>query len=123
RFTIDSVRRGEAPSRVDIAWNAERIGSADKAELPFDVPAISDLTLISATTSSTDEQYATLLFSDPLDAAQDLTGLAGISGADDARVEVDGNKRTIHPTRRLSGAQQGYVSGALRNSMGRTLGR
>lgn len=123
RFTVDSIRRGDAPSRVDIAWDAKRIGSTDEGELPFDVPAIGDLTLISATTSSTDEQQATLLFSDPLDDAQDLTGLAGISGAEDARVEVDGNKLTIHPARRLSGAQQGYVSSGLRNSMGHKLGR
>jgi uncharacterized protein YfaS (alpha-2-macroglobulin family) len=123
RFTIDSVLRGETPSRVDIAWNTDLIGSSDKAELPFEVPAIGDLTLISTATSTSDEQYATLLFSDPLDAAQDLTGLAGISGADDARVEVNGNTLTIHPVRRLSGAQQGFVSRALRNSMGRTLGR
>lgn len=64
RFTVDSVKRGDAASRVDISWNGKGIGSTDAATLPFDVPAIGDLALIGATTFSDGEQYATLLFSD-----------------------------------------------------------
>lgn len=123
RFTVDSVRRGDQASRVDISWNGERIGCSDASTLPFDVPAIGDLTLISATTFSDGEQYATLLFSDPLDMAQDMRGLVGIAGADDVRITIDGSKLVLYPADRLSGNQQGFVSSGLRNVNGRTLGK
>lgn len=123
RFTADSVRRGDAASLVDISWDAGKIGAEDKGSLPFDVPAIGDLTLISSTTFSDGEQYATLQFSDPLDPAQDLSGTVGIAGADGMRITIDGNKLVLHPTERLSGDQQAYVSASLRNINKRTLGK
>jgi len=123
RFTVDSVLRGDDPSRVDISWDGKRIGSSDAAMLPFDVPAIGQLTLVSSSTFSDGEQYATLLFSDPLDPKQDLRGLVGIAGADNIRIAQDGNKLVLYPAKRLSGKQDGYVSAGLRNVNGRKLGK
>lgn len=123
RFSVDSVQRGETASRVDISWNGKAIGSSDAATLPFEVPAIGQLTLISATTFSDGEQYATLLFSDPLDPAQDARGLVGIAGADNLRIAIEGSKLVLYPQQRLSGRQDGYVSAGLRNANGRKLGK
>lgn len=123
RFTADSVRRGDATSRVDINWNGKGIDSEDAATLPFDVPAIGDLVLISATTVSEDEQYASLQFSDPLDESQELDGLIGIAGAEDMRITLEGSKVFLYPTNRLSGKQDGYVSEGLRNVNGKKLGK
>ncbi len=122
RFTVDSVLRAEAATTVQIGWNGDRIGSDDEGELPFTVPAIGELALISATTTSDGEQSATLLFSDPLDAAQDMSGLVGIAGADDVRVSVEGNKLILYPTERLSGDHQAYVAAAIRNVNQRPIG-
>lgn len=123
RFVADSVRRGEVASTVEITWDGSRLDSPDKGSLTFDVPAVGELTFISATTVSDGEQYATLQFSDPLDPGQDLTGLAGIGGADQVRVDIDGNKLLLHPRKRLSGDVQAYVSASLRNVSGRTMGK
>ena len=123
RFVADSVRRDDAASLVEITWNGDKIGSEDKGTLPFDVPAVGDLVLISATTFSDGEQYATLQFSDPLDLAQDLTGVVGIAGAEEMRIAIDGNKLVLYPSERLSGDQQGYVSASLRNVNGHKLGK
>ncbi len=122
-FTVDSVHRGDAASVLDLTWNGERIGSSDKGILPFDVPAIGELALINATTSSEGEQFATLLFSDPLDPTQDMSGLVGITGSEDMRVATDGNKLMLYPTERLSGDVQGYISGGVRNINGNALGK
>jgi len=123
RFTADSVRRGDAASLVEVAWNGKAIGSSDAATLPFHVPSIGDLVLIGTSTFSDGEQYAMLQFSDPLDAGQDLSGLVGIAGADDLRVTHDGTRLLLYPRKRLSGKQDGYVSAALRNVNGRKLGK
>lgn len=123
RFTVDSVLRGETASQVEIGWDGDRIGSEDEGKLPFTVPAIGDLALISATTDSEGEQSATLLFSDPLDVDQDMSGLVGIAGAEEVRVSVEGNKLILYPVERLSGDHQAYVAAAVRNVNERPLGR
>ncbi|MFN3874491.1 MAG: MG2 domain-containing protein, partial [Flavobacteriales bacterium] len=123
RFSVDSVKRGDEASTVEVSWNGKAIGSSDAATLPFEVPAAGQLSLISATTFSDGEQYATLLFSDPLDPEQDARGLVGIAGADNLRIAIEGSKLVLYPQQRLSGKQDGYVSAGLRNVNGRKLGK
>ena len=115
RFSVDSVLRGDRPDSVQITWNGKNIDSDANGALNFKVPAIGDLVLVSATTTSAEEQFATLLFSDPLDATQDLAGLAGISGQENVRLAIDGNKLLLYPEARLSGDHQGFVAEGLAN--------
>ncbi|MBK7247612.1 MAG: hypothetical protein IPI05_08085 [Flavobacteriales bacterium] len=123
RAVADSVLRGEKASRVLFKWDADKIGGKGDGELTFEVPAIGDLQLISAETFTEGEQYATLLFSDPLDAAQDLNGLAGIAGADNVRLAVTGNKLMLYPQDRLTGDQTAFVAAGLKNVNGRAIGK
>lgn len=122
RAVADSVLRGEGPSLVHFTWDARELGGTDEGELTFEVPALGDLRMISAATFSEGEQYATLLFSDPLDARQDLSGLAGVAGADNVRLAVTGNKLLLYPEKRLSGEQTAFVAAGLKNINGRALG-
>lgn len=123
RCILDSVQRGDDASVVNIVWDAEKIGSSDKGQLDFEVPSISDLVLITASTESDGEQVAKLDFSDPLDPDQELTGLAGIAGSEDVRIDVEGNTLLLYPKKRISGDAQVFVSASLRNVNGRTLGK
>src|SRR5690606_34803027 len=122
RAVADSVLRGEGSSRVHFTWDASKLGGTGEGELTFEVPALGDLRMISAETFSEGEQYATLLFSDPLDARQDLSGLAGVAGADNVRLAVTGNKLLLYPEKRLSGEQTAFVAAGLKNINGRALG-
>ncbi|MBL8000727.1 MAG: hypothetical protein JNL05_02090 [Flavobacteriales bacterium] len=123
RLVADSVQRGEQASTVIFRWDGGGIDSEDKGELVFPVPAIGDLQLVNTETNSEGEQYATLLFSDPLDPAQDLSGLAGISGSEGTRLAVSGNRLTLYPAERLTGTHQAYVAAGLTNVNGRRLGK
>lgn len=123
RAVADSVQRGDQPSTVMFRWNGAAIGSNDKGELVQPVPAIGDLQLIHSETFSDGDQYAALLFSDPLDPAQDLDGLAGIAGVENVRLSIDGNKLLIHPAERVSGKQSGFVAAGLTNINHRALGK
>lgn len=122
RAVADSVERTDAPGKVLFRWNGEKIGSRDQGDTTFVIPSLGDLVLISSSTTTEGERSATLQFSDPLDAAQELAGLAGIIGTDDVRLAIDGNKLMLYPQEALQGTQQAFVSAGLRNVMGRTLG-
>ncbi|MEO5584563.1 MAG: MG2 domain-containing protein, partial [Flavobacteriales bacterium] len=123
RAVADSVLRGEKASSVVFAWDAGKLGGKGDDKLTFTVPAIGDLQLISSETFTEGEQYATLLFSDPLDATQDLSGLAGIAGADNVRLTVTGNKLMLYPQDRLTGDQTAFVAAGLKNVNGRAIGK
>jgi uncharacterized protein YfaS (alpha-2-macroglobulin family) len=120
---VDSVERGDQPGEVLLRWNGDAIDSPDKGELAQPIPALGDLQLLGTETFSEGEQYASLLFSDPLDPEQELDGLAGIAGVESVRLAVEGNKLRIYPGERLSGERQGFVASGLRNVMKRTLGK
>ena len=123
RMAADSVQRGEQASSVIFRWNGERIDSEDKGELVFPIPSIGELQLVNTETNSEGEQYAALLFSDPLDAAQDVSGLSGITGVDETRVSIDGNRLLLYPSTRLTGEHQAFVAAGLMNVNGRKLGK
>ncbi len=123
RLLADSVERGEAASTVEFNWNNEKIGGKGKGSLLFEVPAISDFTLLRSETTSDGDQSATLLFSDPIDPAQDLDGLVGIRGEDGVRVAAMGNKLVLYPAKRLIGEELAFVASGLQNAAGRTLGK
>jgi len=123
RFLVDSLRRGEQASEVVLGWKGKAIGAEGEGSERFTVPPIGKLRLISARASSEGEQFAELLFSDPLDSRQDLAGLVGISGAGQVRTTVEGNRLVIYPGERLTGDQQAFVSAALRNVNGHRLDR
>ncbi len=123
RAVADSVLRGGKASSVEFRWNAKKIGGTTEGSTTFTVPAIGDLSLISSETSTEGDQYATLLFSDPLDATQDLSGLAGVQGVDHVRLAVTGNKLMLYPEDRLTGGQTAFVAAGLKNVNGRALGK
>ncbi len=122
-LVADSVRRSDEASTVIFRWNGDGIGSKDAGELPWTVPALGDLQLVSTQTFSDGDQYAALLFSDPLDPGQDLAGLAGISGVENVRLGVDGNKLLLYPGERLSGPRSAFVAAGLANIAHRNLGK
>jgi hypothetical protein len=84
---------------------------------------LGDIQLVASETSTSDEEFATLLFSDPLDPAQDLSGLAGIAGVDDCRLAIIGNKLLIYPGTRLIGEQSAFVAAGLKNVNGKAIGK
>ena len=123
RVVADSVKRGDKAGEVVFRWNGTGIGGSDQGEERFEVPATGDMRIIAYETSSEDEQYAALLFSDPLDPTQDVTGLAGINGAESVRIAIDGNKLLLYPAERISGTRSAFVAAGLRNTEQRMLGK
>ncbi|MBK8341064.1 MAG: hypothetical protein IPK99_14175 [Flavobacteriales bacterium] len=122
RAWADSVPRGPEDSEVVLRWNGRSLESEDEGECRLKLPSLGRSALVLTSTAGTGEQALRFLFSDPIDPEQELEGLAGIAGADQVRVSVDGNALLIHPAERLHGAQQAFVAGGLRLMNGRTLG-
>lgn len=120
-LVADSVRRGPAATVVDLIWDGSAIGSADEGRTSLDLPETGRFALLNARALLDGEQQVRLLFSEPPDPAQDLTGLAGISGEPPMRIAAEGNTLVLHPAEPQHGEQTVFVAAGLRTATGTTL--
>lgn len=118
----DNVERGEHPRTLTFNWDARKIGGQGTGEFTVNIPALGDFSLLQAKPHDQGEQSIALLFSDPLNPGQDLSGLATIKGQEDVRLAINGNKLILYPTEPLSGDQTVFVAAGLQNGGGHSLG-
>lgn len=122
-LVADSVRQGTSATTVELIWDGAAIGSGDEGRTSLDLPEAGRFTLLSARALLDGEQQVRLLFSEPPDAAQDLTGLAGITGEPPMRIAVEGNTLVLHPDGPQHGEQVVYAAAGLRTASGTALDR
>ncbi|WMJ74688.1 MG2 domain-containing protein [Cytophagaceae bacterium ABcell3] len=123
KFFIEDVKRKETSGLVKIRWDGEAIGSDNKGELNYDVPALGEFKLVSALAIQGEEQYAKLEFSDPIDATQNLKGLISFSNLQNPRLVVDNNIVKVYPSTKQVGIRTVEVNSAIKNKQGRQLGK
>ena len=116
QFTITGVSRGDNPSNVQLEWNGKAIGATNQGQQTVAIPALGDFKVMDVTAFQEPEQFARLLFSDPLLKRQDLRGLVALDGYDgELRYIIENNEIQVYPTRRLSGSYTLILSPGIRN--------
>ena len=122
-LVADSIRRGPTGTELELTWGGAAIGSGDEGRTRLDLPEAGRFVLLNARALLDGEQQVRLLFSEPPDPAQDLSGLAGISGAPPMRIALEGNTLVLHPGEPQHGEQAVFVAAGLRTAAGGTLDR
>ncbi|MCS6832731.1 MAG: MG2 domain-containing protein, partial [Flammeovirgaceae bacterium] len=117
RFYIDSVRRTEQEGSVLLSWDGEKIGSKEKGEKTFTIPALGDFRVLEVEVFQNPSQHISVLFSDPLDNNQNLNGLVRLSNGAAIRYNISQNQLKIYPTQRQTGKTQLMLS-SIKNSLG-----
>lgn len=117
-FTIRDIQRSEKENQLDIELSAD-ISTAGSNTYSLKVPAINDFQVHDVYPSMNEDFYFTINFSDPIDRAQDLSGLIKIEGyLETLRAEVNGNNIIVYPASRITGKRTVTVDPSVRNSMG-----
>lgn len=91
RFFISGVERKELTSEVQIKINGNVLGAERNFNSVVPIAALGDFEVIETKVVKTGENYVQISFSDPLNAAQDLTGLITIEGEENIRFDILGN--------------------------------
>lgn len=112
-LVVNEVQRTGVPSTVMVTYDGVSIGADEQEELHIALPARNELGLIATTTRDDGERFAELIFSDPLDVAQDLEGRVTL-GNGDVRLHVDGNKLLVLPAGQVVGEQLVSVGRGIR---------
>lgn len=119
---LDSVPRQEKAGEIIIQWNNLQEGKSKKEEATLRIPSLSDFEVLNINVVQHPEQYATVRFSDPLLANQNLVGLVEIIGETDIRTSVSTNELRIYPTQHLEGSYTLTIHESVKNVKGYILG-
>lgn len=114
-FSIDQITRGAKAKKLDLRWdgsNADLIGQGTES---LEVPAVGDFKVLQVQAVNEAQQYASVQFSDPIQAVQDLTGLLSIANLSDAAFAVLGSEVRLFASSRLDGVQTVQVSPGVKS--------
>jgi uncharacterized protein YfaS (alpha-2-macroglobulin family) len=117
-FVIENVVRSEKRELVEFIWDAKSLNSKAKGSIRYEIPSLSEFTLLETKIFHQPEQYIQLLFSDPLKADQFLDGLIYLSNSVDLRFTVEDNIIRVYPQARQSGSLDLKLEAGIRNIFG-----
>ncbi len=121
-YTIDSIKRKESADIITLKWDGKALGIKKDYKQKIEIPALGDFKVLKTTVVQQPEQYASIIFSDPLNEDQDLTGLVHFSTGTTAMHIIEGNEIRIIPTVRQTGKKDIIIEPSVENSLGYNLG-
>jgi alpha-2-macroglobulin len=114
-FTIDSIQRQEKAATVVMEVEGKKIGFPANEQLVFNIPALSDFSLLDAKIIQQPEQYILIQFSDPLNRSQNLDGLIRLANNTSLRFTIEGNRVKAYPSVRQAGNISLIVEDGIKN--------
>lgn len=117
-FQVDSIIRGENASVVLLKFDASHLGVDFKENQELAIPSLKDFKLESSTAVSDEPPYLQLMFSDPLQAQQNLNGLITISAHPNLTFTINGNEIKVFSGKPLKGSLDVFVSEGIKNILG-----
>ena len=102
-FTVENVERKTKQDKVSLDFQGESIGVSKKEQIRVDIPALDDFKVISTNITRGEENYISVLFSDPLDENQNLNGIVVLQDvASKPRLVINLNELKIYPTKEIT---------------------
>ncbi len=118
-FTVENVKRNDSAGKVELIANGSAIDVDKEEEIEVEVPALGDYKVLSSRIIRGEENYISVLFSDPLDARQNLTGLVTMSNTNsNHRLVVNLNELKIYPTQEITSDAELKINTGVKNIAG-----
>lgn len=98
QFTIEDISKSKSASKVELTFTGQAIGVDRNESLSVEIPSLDNYKVVSSKVVDGSEKYISVLFSDPLDARQNLLGLINLQGASGSpRLVINLNELKIYP--------------------------
>ncbi|MGE5418772.1 MAG: hypothetical protein ACM3UT_01240, partial [Chloroflexota bacterium] len=121
RFTVPGISRNDEEQALTISWDGNQSGINQKGSSELAVPPSGSFVVLDVVSQSGENQKIDVVFSDPVDASQEMAGLIHFSRQVESIVNVNSNIITVIPGERLQGAIEMNVEPSLRSTSGNTL--
>jgi uncharacterized protein YfaS (alpha-2-macroglobulin family) len=119
-LVLNNLNRNTSPGQLEVTVKKGPLSPDEKQSLTIEIPAKGAFEIISAKMESTPRKVVTITFSDPLDPAQDLSGLFRLADSD-PEWNIDNNRAELYPAESLNGEQELTISPDVKNIAGKKL--
>lgn len=116
KFTIANIVRKESAQPLELSWNGAPIHADKKDSKTIEVPAVGDFKVLDVKAQYEPEECVLVQFSCPINNAQSLEGLIGISGLSDLRYSVEGSEVRVYAADRLEGNYSVVINEGILNA-------
>jgi uncharacterized protein YfaS (alpha-2-macroglobulin family) len=121
RFKIDSIKRFDEESQVELSWNGKPINAENSGKNTFVVPPKDVFKVLDIQTSGFGSPRVTINFSQSLQNNQALEGLVQINQDRDLNFDIEGNNLIIYPKKAYKGNVTLQLLKNIKSQSGKTL--
>ena len=106
---------------LTISWDGTSTGVNQKGSSLINIPPSGEFSIIDIIMSAGENQKIEIIFSDPVEAAQEIEGLIQFTPSTETTVNINSNIISLFPSNRLQGTVSLNVESSLKNNKGVTL--
>ncbi|MEJ7559428.1 MAG: MG2 domain-containing protein [Pedobacter sp.] len=120
-FSIDSIRKSNKSESLKIDWSGDAIDADDKGSFNIEIPPSGTFKVLAVKAIQEMEDYALIQLSEPVNVAQDLTGLVTLNNLSDLRFTIDKSQIKVYSTQNLEGNYTLNVDAGIENIQSKKL--
>lgn len=120
-FVVKGIARNSGEQELKISWDASHYGIKQNGSSEIIIPRAGEFRILDVVAIPGESQKINVVFSDPVDAAQDITGLIHLSSQSAPSVNTGSNIISVLPSSRFDGTVELNVESSIRNTKGITL--
>lgn len=91
KFIIDNIKRFDAASNLEIAYDGNDFDIDQKGKMDFPITALNDFKIVKVEVPDENNQSVLINFSEPLEKGQDFKGLVAIQNTNNLKFSTQGN--------------------------------
>jgi len=119
KFTVADIPRTDKARELALVWDGTSSGVKQKGSTVVSIPPSGEFSVINVKTRTGENPGVDVIFSDPVDASQELEGLVYLEpSAAGATINVSSNVVTIIPSNTLQGVVKLNVEPSVKNTRG-----
>jgi alpha-2-macroglobulin len=121
KFSVPDIYRSEKSQKLELSWDGTQAKVKQKGNASVNIPSSGEFSVIDIITGAGENQNIEIIFSDPLDAAQETEGIIWLSPANEMSVSINSNIVSLFPASRPEGKTELNIEPTLKNKKGNSL--
>ena len=120
-FSINKIPRQTKESKLELRWDGTPLKIETKGTQELPVPSQSSFKVLDVRAVNNNQQYASVLFSNPIAIGQDLNGLITVSNQQDLTFTINGSEIRVYIAGKADGNYSVNVNPGIKDNWGGNL--
>ncbi len=118
KFTLTGIDRTDKKQELTLNWDGSSDGVKQKGTYKHTIPPSGQFSVLDIISIPGESQKIDIVFSDPVDAAQEMTGLIYLSPSTETTISINSNIVSVLPEAQLQGSIVLNIESSLKNTKG-----